>query len=476
MKLIILIVTFLLYLNNFALTNEICESTAQDQKSLEVTVYDQDNARLPLRARPPAKQGEAAWGPSGQALIKDVRQIHLPLGLCTVHFKDIAEKINPKTVYVRPLFRPQSFSVLEQHYVCDKITSEELLNKYIGKKIKICIKNPDTKKEETLEAILLNKNVYKIGEEVYIGKPNKVILPEPPQDLILKPTLVWLLENKEEEHLIKVSYVTSGIRWSADYILVLNKNREEGDFRGWITIDNQSGIDYNNAKIRLMSKEAFKENEKSHKPQEIASPQEKNFFEYLVYELDHITTIKDGQKKQINFLERDITTTEQLVYCGGSHYYRSYYDTPISHERIQAYLDIENNLGMALPGGKVRIYQEDQEGELRLVGEDSIGHITKGKKMRFNLGMVFDVMLSRKQTVYKRLTTSLHEIGWELFLENHRQKPVKIIVKEAIPGDWKIISASFPYQKISANILQFTLDVPANGKKSFDYQVRIRYE
>lgn len=448
-----LIIPFLLYLNNSVLASGIYESTAQDQKSLEVIVYDQ-----------------------GIALIKNIRRVHLPLGLCTVHFKDIAEKINPKTVYIRPLFKPQSFSVLEQHYVYDKITSEYLLDKYIGKKIKICIKNPNTKKEETLEAILLNKNVYKIGDEIYIGKPNKVVLPEFPQDLIFRPTLTWLLESKEEEHLIEVSYVTSGIGWSADYVLVLNRNEEGGDFRGWATIDNQSGVDYNNAKVRLIAKEGFKESEKRHNSQIMARSQEKKSFEYHDYKLQRITTIKDGQKKQINFLQKNITPTEQLVYCGDSSYYRSYYDTTISHEKIQAYLDIENNLDMVLPRGKVEIYQEDKEGELRLVGEDKIGHIPKDKKIRLNLGMAFDVVFSRKQTVYKRLTPSLSEIGWKLFIENHRQKPVNVIIKEPIEGDWEMITTSFPYQKISANTLQFVLDVPANGQKSFDYQVKIRYE
>lgn len=453
MKSIILVIFVLLYINNSALANEVYESTAQDQKSLELIVYDQ-----------------------GIALIKDIRRVHLPLGLCTVHFKDIAAKIDPKTVYVRSLFKPQSFSVLEQYYVYDKVTSEYLLNKYIGKKIKIYIKDPNTKKEEILEAILLNKNVYKIGDEFYIGKSNEVILPDSTPDLMLKPTLVWLLENKEQEHLIEVCYVTSDIRWSADYILVLNKNRDRGELRGWATIDNQSGVDYNNAKLRLMARKTLKENEKGTEPQIIVRPQEKKFFDYHAYELSRITTIKNGQKRQINFLEKHITATEQLVYFGDSYYYRSYYETPISHKKIQAYLDIQNNLGMALPRGKIEVYEEDKEGELRLVGEDKIDYTPKDKKVRLSLGMAFDVVLSRKQTVYKRLTPSLYEIGWKLFLENYRQKPVNVIIKEPIEGNWEMISTSSPYQKIGANTLQFTVDVPANGQESLDYQVRIRYE
>lgn len=452
MKLIILVIYLLLYLNNFALANEIYKSTAQDRVSLEVNIYNQN-----------------------MALIRDVRKIHLPLGICILYFEDVAKKINPKTVYARSLSNPKGLSVLEQHYAYDEATSKNLLHKYIGENIKIYIKDPETYQEKAVEATLLNNDVFKIGNEIYIGRPNKIILPQIPEGLFLRPTLVWLLENSQEENLIGVSYITSDINWCADYVLIIGKNQKRGELRGWATIDNKSGIDYNNAQIKLISMEEYQKNIEKYEPKMITQS-EKRPLEYYVHKLDHITTIKDNQKKQINFFDKDINIAEKLVCCGDSSYFRSYYGMPISHENIEAYLEIENDFGIALPNGKVDIYREDKNGGLRFIGKDDIKYTPEGEKIILNLGPAFDVMISRRQTVYRRLTTSLYEIGWEISLENHREKPIEVIIKEPIEGDWEVISTSLPYRRINVHTLQFAINVPANDKNEFGYQVRVRYE
>ena len=78
--------------------------------------------------------------------------------------------------------------------------------------------------------------------------------PSLPENLVSKPTLMWLLRNAATApQRIEASYLTGGITWKADYVVVLNAADDRADLTGWVTIDNKSGATYSEAALKLVA-------------------------------------------------------------------------------------------------------------------------------------------------------------------------------------------------------------------------------
>ncbi len=213
---------------------KVSKSTIDDQVGVEVAVYN-----------------------NNIGLIKDTRKIMLPSGEGELRFMGVASQIMPVTVHVESLNYPKDFSVVEQNYEYDLINADKLLDKYVGKKVKIIVWNEYQDRKETVEAVLLSNNngqIYKINNEIFVGHPGIKVLPEIPEDLIARPTLTWLYDNKvTKEHNLEVSYLTNNISWKADYVVVLNKEDTSANISGWVTLDNKSGATYRNARLKLIA-------------------------------------------------------------------------------------------------------------------------------------------------------------------------------------------------------------------------------
>ena len=144
------------------------KSTQQDQTGVEVTVYN-----------------------SNIGLVKDTRKIQLPVGEGELQFEDVASYIMPETVFVTSVNFPKKFSVLEQNYEYDLMNENKLLDKYVGKKIKIIDWNEYQDRKDIVEATLLSNNqgqIFEIGGQIYLGYPGVKILPSIPENLIANTT------------------------------------------------------------------------------------------------------------------------------------------------------------------------------------------------------------------------------------------------------------------------------------------------
>ena len=131
-------------------------------------------------------------------LVKDQRRIRLPKGIADLRFMDVAAKIIPTSVHINSLINPESLQVLEQNYEYDLLNPQKLLDKYVGKEVKLYTKNPYTEREELVTASLLSNNgqpIFRIGDEITFGHPGRIVFPGVPENLNSKPTLVWMLEN-----------------------------------------------------------------------------------------------------------------------------------------------------------------------------------------------------------------------------------------------------------------------------------------
>src|SRR5713101_4525159 len=264
--------------------------TRDDQKDLMVTIY---NGNL--------------------GLVKDTRGTRFDAGMLEVQFADVASQIDPTSVHLRSLTDPAGLRILEQNYEYDLLSSEKLMEKYVGRRVRLYQGN-GTYQEATL--LSTHGPVYDINGQIHMGHFGNVVLPALPENLVSKPTLAWLLRNtRPAPQRVEASYLTGGISWKSDYVMLINASDTRTDLTSWVTITNQSGGTYRDAALKLVAgdinravsrEEARRALEMSVKA---ASPamadrdfKSEGFFEYHLYTLDGRTTIKDNQTKQLTLL------------------------------------------------------------------------------------------------------------------------------------------------------------------------------
>jgi len=447
-------------------------STVDDQTDIALTIYS-----------------------SNLGLVKEQRAVKIFTGVGELKFMDVASQIIPTSVQINSLTDPQSLQVLEQNYEYDLLNPEKLLDKYVGKEVKLYTKNLYTDREEVVTAMLLSNNgqpIYKIGDEITFGYPGRVIFPKVPDDLIAKPTLVWLLDNSLPSiQKIEASYLANKISWRSDYVVTLNTKDDKADLLGWVTIDNHSGASYKNAKLKLVAGDVNRVKEKMEyegnrlaltATKKEAAPQfkEASFFEYHIYTLERPATVKDSQTKQISLVNAvNIPVKKEYVYLGANYYFTTRYGGAIANQKVDVFAEIqnkkENNLGIPLPKGIIRVYKHDNEGSLQFVGEDSIDHTPKDEKVRIKLGEAFDVVGGRKQTDWQKIANDTYEAAFEISLRNHKNEDVVVKVVEPIPGDWTILASSQPYNKSGAFAAEFNIPVPKDQEVKLTYRVRMKY-
>lgn len=446
------------------------QTTDADRIAVEVTVYN-----------------------SNIGLIKDRRQLSLTKGVQELRFMDVAAKIIPASVSIRSLTDPGSLTVIEQNYEYDLLSPSKLLSKFVGKDVKLYSKNYYTDREEIVTATVMSANdnvpVFRIGNEITFGHPGRIIFPEIPDSLIAKPTLVWQIDNSlNRPQKIEAVYLTGGITWSASYVLVLNEKDDRADLSGWVTVDNKSGGQYRNARLRLVAGDISRVEEQPVRTMKKmyaaeAAParqfEEKEFFEYHIYNLERPTTIRDNQTKQISLLEaKDIPVKKEFVFQGPGHYYTSRYLEKMP-QKVSVFIELRNrkdhNLGMPLPKGTLRTYKHDLDGSLQLVGENTIDHTPKDEKIRLKLGDAFDITAERKQTEWEKVADQVYESAYEITVRNHKREDIAVTVIETIPGDWKILQSSSEYKKTDVRTVSFQIPVPKDREAKLTYRVRLRY-
>ena len=423
-------------------------------------------------------------------LVKDVREVRLPLGLGEAQFMDVASQIDPTTVHLKSLSDPTGLKILEQNYEYDLLSSEKLLEKYVGRTVRLY------QSDGTFhEAKLLSTAgpVFEINGQIHLGYSGRMVLPSLPENLVAKPTLVWLLRNQTGgAQRVEASYLTGGITWKADYVLVVNDADTKSDLTGWVTIDNKSGATYANAALKLVAGDVnrAREGRRDARMMELAakaaSPAaasrdfaEEGFFEYHLYTLDGRTTIKDRQTKQLSLLSAaDVPVTKHLMYYGAQDYYRTSYGMPMSSQKVAVLLEIKNSkdhrLGLPLPKGKLRVYKADSAGSQQFIGEDWIDHTPQNERVKIKLGEAFDVVGERTQKEYRKLAPGLWEVEWEISLRNHKKQDQTVTVIEPVPGDWQVLHSTHAWDKPQAHTLRFSIPVPKESAAKLLYRVRIR--
>jgi len=451
-------------------------TTLADQSDLALTVYN-----------------------SNLSLVRDVRQLTLPSGESLLRFMDIAASINPATVHFRSLTDPAKLNVLEQNYEYDLLDPNKLLQKFVGREVTLVrakFLNDSTVYDET-KATLLSLNgapVWKIANEIVTGISYESIrFPELPENLYERPTLLWTLQNSgARRHKVEASYLTSNLSWSADYILNVAKDESSGDLDGWVTLVNHSGTAFKNAQLQLVAGDLHQDvplnGRLKASAQSIvvteAAPTvfaQESFSEYHLYSLNRRTSIFDQESKQISLLNASHFPLRKVyVVNGQSYYYRTAYQpgAPVK-DPVQVFYKFKNEeksgLGMPLPAGTIRVYQQDSRDGSLFAGEDHIDHTPKDEEISLHIGNAFDIVAERKQTDYKKLSDRLYEFEYEITLRNHKDAPISVEVNEPIGGDWEMVNSTYKFTKTAAFAAQFDVPVDKDGTSVLKYRVRVKY-
>ena len=446
-------------------------SSAEQRRTLSLTVYNQN------------------FG-----LVREVRGLELERGRVELDFGDVARTIQPETVHIRSLAGEDLLRVLEQNYRYDLLNPQKLLEKYVGRSVKVYRWNETLGRDEVHEAEVLAAKagtILRIGDEITFNYPGRIAFPEIPENLIAKPTLSWLLESERKHQDVEVSYLAGGLNWKADYVFVIDENDALGDLTSWVTLTNHSGATYENAQLKLVAGDVqrvspridrhFDYGAKSRLTEAAnAGFRSEGFFEYHLYTLERPTTLRDNEQKQVTLLEAaGVPIHKRLIFYGAAQYYRGSYGQVKSNQKVGVYLDFENSeenqLGMALPKGIVRVYKADSEGSKQFIGEDQIDHTPRDERLRIKMGEAFDVVGDRRQKDFNVIGTCVADSSWEIELRNHKDAGVEVEVFEPVGGDWTVLQSSHPYEKLDAHTFKFDVEVPLRSKEKIEYRIRVRW-
>jgi hypothetical protein len=458
-------------------------------------------------------------------VVRERLPLDLKPGVNHVEFSGITAHLEPDSVLLRdPAGRV--LEVLEQNYRNDPISQEVLLSRYVGKTIEFMVLQNGSKVETVKGKIIrsgyvpgsayhqgypapgIGQPIIEVDGVLRFGLPGQPLFPALDSDSILKPTLNWLLQTRQAGAFdAEISYVSGGMSWQADYNLVISERKEVKsnfnlvDLVGWVTMNNQSGKTFENARIQLMAGDVNKiagqlavtRNMAAMKMSDEAAMapvvREKPFDEFHLYTLERATTLRDEETKLVEFVRATGVRSQPLyVYDGATLGSDSYYNSnqivqdpgygTQSNPKVWVIEEFKNSegnhLGIPLPKGRLRFYRRDSDGHLQFIGENRIDHTPKNETVRVYTGDAFDVTGERKRTNFR---TDSHQRwmdeSFEVRLRNHKQEPVEIrIVEHLYRGtNWKIVDPSDEYSKKDAQTVEFPVTVPADGQKVVAYTV-----
>lgn len=428
-------------------------STSSDTKAISLTIYN-----------------------GGFGAVKETRTVNLTSEETKLVFSDVAQRIETDSLLVEGL------NVLEFNYDYDLVDRDKLLKKYLDKEVFLIDRKTSEKKTCRLLSVeaggrcVLENNVTK---EIYLDTQAELVLPSLPSGLIVKPALVWKIAPTSTDS-VKVSYLSKGFNWIANYVVEILASTL--NIAGWAEIENQSGTTFEDAKVKLIAGDVNRipEDDDYDSPKmmvyedamELPSSQaeEKSFFDYHMYTLNNLTTLKDNQTKQINILN------------GQNVPYKKYYILDMREDKVNVVIEFANKkecgLGLALPKGKIKLYMADEaDNSLEFLGEDKIDHTPKDEDIKLTIGNAFDITFEFNE-VDRRKTNGFERRKYECVIKNHKEEAVEVRFEHHVWDIWEMVSSTHDYNKKESWLLEFSVSVPTDSeiKVCFEYKIDRRTE
>jgi hypothetical protein len=424
---------------------------------------------------------------SDLALVEDARPLDLKAGRQKLEFKDVSAQIRPETV---SLSAP-GVTILEQNFDYDLLTPDKLMEKAVGQQVRIVRTNPGDGKETTEVATVLAANegvVLKIGDRIEVlrddGVPTRVIFDKVPETLRARPTLSVSVEAASAgERQAKLSYLTSGLSWKADYVALFDEAKSALDLQGWITLSNTSGTPFENAKTQLVAGDVnqLNQNNNGYRPPRrpsngmvsagTESGTGERIADYYVYPLAERTTIAANQNKQVGFLSAQAVAAKK-VYEVREGWFSSDAEPTKAVVAIQFSNGKLAGLGSQLPAGTMRVYMRDAAGDPKFVGENAIGHTPAGSELSIKTGEAFDVSSQATLVAETKVSRTRSRYEMRYLLRNAKDQPVTVELRQGgLWRDGEVKAESLKSRRIDARTLGWSVPVPANGETTLTFTV-----
>jgi len=453
-----------LLLGSYALANTIVPSTGSD---LKITIYN-DN----------------------RAFINDTRKVDVVKGKQKLVYEGVPSSVVTQSVV--PTFSGMNVNLYSQNYIYDLISLSSMLKNSINKNVEFYTNGdqPRLSRGKLLSQSPVMMQEADTGNIYTLNNPSQVIFSNIPKSMITKPSLVWNMEAEKAGNLgIDLKYLASGISWSSDY--VLNLKKKVFDLTGWITVNNNSGVAYKDAQITCLAGDVNRERLKhdNRKYEQIdavmampvmESVAEESFSGYHIYKIPFRETIANKQQKQISFIDKkDISYTQYGVNTNS--YFENYGEAKITFENTIKFENTkENNLGISLPTGIVRMYQKDSSEETHFIGEQRVHNVPEDENVTLTIGTLFDAVGEKTISKYK-VRKHYRNVETTYNVRNQGKEPLILKIKEHIPtyGNKIIVETSCKgkcsVKKKNAFIREFTIRLDAKEKYKFTTEFEVNF-
>ncbi len=434
----------------------------------------------------------------GYAVVRETLPIDLKSGVNQVSFAGATAQVEADSVILRDIAGKAEFQILEQSYRNDPVTQAMLLSLFEGKTLEFNRREVNKPDRVVMGKVVRSgfvpggnfvEPIIEVDGKLQFSLPGEPIFPSLGNDNVLKPTLNWKLNSASSSKIAaEVAYLSRGFTWEASYNLVATEKSDIVDVVGWVTMNNQSGMTFNEAKIKLMAGDVNRAQPEYPEggPMVMADGMarsaskvvtEKSFDEFHLYTLGNPATLRDKEIKQVEFVRATGVKAERVyVFEGAQQYNRRAASAP---GKVQVYREFKNSeankLGIALPKGKVRFYSQDADRQLEFVGENRIDHTPKDEIIRVLTGNSFDLVGERRMTNSSedganRVATQTFEIK----LRNRKNEPAEIRVLEHATrgGNWTLTAQSQPHEKKDATTLEFRVPLKPDEEKVVTYTIR----
>ena len=455
-----------LFAQNAALTSVAVPGEATAQGDIAVTIYQ-----------------------NGQSLVQDTRKMNLPSGRSKQEFPDVSAQIRAETV---TLTGP-GIGIVEQNFDYDLLTPAKLMEKAVGQTITLLRTNPATGAETRVRARVLAANggvVLQIGDTIEVlrddGLPVRVIFDKVPPNLRARPTLSVTMESKGGTVPTTLTYLTPGLGWTSDYVTLFDDAKQTIDVQGWVTLTNNTGTDYTNADVLLVAGNPnngggrrnvqMPENDSTETIEEAGteSNDRERLGNYYLYPLNERTTISNAQQKQVSFLDVKAAPARK-VYEFNNGWLAT--NEAASASSVLKFSTTRNGgLGDQLPSGTMRVYMRDKRGDPQFIGENAIEATPMGSAMSIRTGEAFDVKVKTVVEERTRINSSRWRTKMRYELTNARNEAVTVDMGQSgLWGDVRITEQSQEGKRISADRVEWSIAVPANGKATLTATFDSRY-
>jgi hypothetical protein len=442
------------------------------------------------------------------AVVRDTVSLDLKPGINEARFSGMTAQAETDSVILRDSAGKAKFQILEQAYRNDPVSSGLMLQLNEGKTIDFYVREPN-KPDRTVQGTIIRSGynpggraatqpIIEVDKKIQFSLPGEPVFPALGDDTILNPTLSWTINSAEPAKFdAEIAYVTGGLSWKSDYNIVAADKGDTIDIVGWITFNNQSGTAFKQAKVKLMAGDV---NKVQPQPEGMArrglanmamaemadTVTEKAFDEFHLYTIGRPVTLRNQETKQVEFIRGSGVKAPRIyVYDGATmnfgawNYFRGEGDYGVpTNKKVWTLREFknskENNLGMALPKGRLRFYSRDDDGSLQFTGENNIDHTAKDETVRVYLGNSFDLVGERRRTAYKVDSSNRRmDESFEVKLRNHKKEPVEIRVVEHLTrfDNWEIKQKSDEFRKLDSHTIEFPVTVKPDEEKIVTYEI-----